>query len=59
VGNSIFSGGKKILIDASFSSILYYPMSMFLLNKTFLEKVDKHQKKYFWQKKKDKKLSHG
>jgi hypothetical protein len=58
VGNSVSSGGKKILIDASLSSILYYPMSMFLMNKTFLEKVDRHQKRFFWQKRKDKKSYH-
>jgi hypothetical protein len=38
VGNSVSSGGKKILIDACLSSVLYFPMSMFLFNKTFLEK---------------------
>jgi hypothetical protein len=30
-------------------------MSMFLLKKSFLEKVDKHRKRFFWQKRKDKK----
>jgi hypothetical protein len=55
IGNNASSGAKKVLIDACLSSTLYYPMSMFLLNKTFLEKADKHRKRFFWQKKKDKK----
>jgi hypothetical protein len=52
------SGGKKILIDASLSSVLYYPMSMFLLKKSFIEKVDKHRRRFFWQKNKNKKSYH-
>jgi hypothetical protein len=31
---------------------------MFLFNKTFLEKADKHRKRFFWQKKKGKKCYH-
>jgi hypothetical protein len=49
---------RNVLIDASLSSILYYLMYMFLFNKTFLEKADKHRKRFLWQKKKGKKCYH-
>jgi hypothetical protein len=31
---------------------------MFLFRKSFLEKMDKHHKRFFWQKKKGKKSYH-
>jgi hypothetical protein len=55
IGISTSSGGKKILIDACLSTVLCYPMSMFFIKKCFLEKVDKYRKRFFWQKRKDKK----
>jgi hypothetical protein len=51
VGDSTSSGGKKILIDASVSTTLYYPMSMFLFKKSFLEKMDRHRKRFLQKKK--------
>jgi hypothetical protein len=42
---------KKILIDASLSTLLYYAKHMFLPIKYFIEKVDKDMKKIFFKKK--------
>jgi hypothetical protein len=50
IGNVASSGAKFFLIDACLLSTLYYPISMFLLNKTFMKKADKHRKRFFWQK---------
>jgi hypothetical protein len=57
-GDSTSSGGKKILIDSSLSTTLYYPMPMFLFKIGFLEKMDKHRKHFFWRKKKGKRSYH-
>jgi hypothetical protein len=54
-GNAASSGGRLVLVDSSLSSILSYVMSMTLLNKTFIEKVDTHRRRFFWHGKKAKK----
>jgi mannosylglycoprotein endo-beta-mannosidase len=47
-GNAACSGGRLVLVDSSLSSLLSYVMSMTLLNKTFIEKVDTHKRRLFW-----------
>ena len=48
IGNSASSGGRLTLLDSSLSGIPSYYMSMFLLSKGFVEKLDKHRRKFFW-----------
>ena len=48
IGNSTSSGGRLTLLNSSLSSIAYYYMSMFLLSKTFIERLDKYRRKFFW-----------
>jgi hypothetical protein len=48
IGDSATRGGRLVLLDSSLSSIPYFYMSMFLLKKTFLEKLDKHRRSFFW-----------
>ena len=54
IGNFASSGGRLTLLNSSFSSIAYYYMSMFLLSKTFIERLDKYRRKFFcvvgWEK---------
>jgi mannosylglycoprotein endo-beta-mannosidase len=47
VGGANSSGGKLTLVNACLSSLPSYFMSLFLLCKTFLEKMDKHRRKFF------------
>uniref|UniRef100_A0A453QG48 Reverse transcriptase zinc-binding domain-containing protein n=1 Tax=Aegilops tauschii subsp. strangulata TaxID=200361 RepID=A0A453QG48_AEGTS len=49
IGNSASSGGRLTLLNSSLTSIIYYYMSMFMLPKKIIEKLDKHRKKFFWQ----------
>ena len=48
IGNASSSGGRPTLLNSSLSSIAYYYMSMFLLSKTFIERLDKYRRKFFW-----------
>jgi hypothetical protein len=48
-GSALSFGGKLILINSSLSSIPTYYMSMYLLPKTILKKMDRTRKKIFWQ----------
>jgi mannosylglycoprotein endo-beta-mannosidase len=43
VGGANSSGGRLTLVNACLSSLPSYFMSLFLLCKTFLEKMDKHR----------------
>jgi hypothetical protein len=56
IGDSATSGGRLILLDSSLSGIPY--MSMFLLNKTFVEKLDRHRRHFFWAGRKKKRKYH-
>lgn len=47
IGNSASSGGRMILVNSSLYGIHCYFMSMFLLNKFTLEKLDKPRKRFF------------
>lgn len=48
-GGSLSLGGRKILINSSLSSISIYRMSMYMLPKTVLAKMDKTRRSFFWQ----------
>jgi hypothetical protein len=49
------SGGRLILLDSSLSNVATYHMSMFYLNDTFIEKMNKHRRRFFWQRRNGKK----
>ena len=51
-------GARLTLVNSSLDGIPSYFMSMFLLNKTFIEKMNKHRRRFFWRKKKDKRAYH-
>lgn len=42
-------GGRNIVINSSLTSIPMYYMSMYLLPKTNVERMDKIREKFFWQ----------
>ena len=48
ISDSASSRGRLTLLDSSLSGIPSYYMSMFLLSKTFVEKLDKHRRRFFW-----------
>jgi hypothetical protein len=52
VGGANSSGGRLTLVNACLSSLPSYFMSLFMLCKTFLEKMDKHRRCFFWHGKK-------
>jgi hypothetical protein len=58
VGDSATSGGRLTLLDACLSGIPSYYMAMFLWNDTFIEKIDKHRRRFFWAGKKKKRKYH-
>lgn len=47
-----------MLINSSLTGIPSYYISMFLLNNTFVEKMDKHWRRFFWQRGKKKRAYH-
>jgi hypothetical protein len=44
VGGTSSSGGRLILVDYCLSNLPSYIKAMFLPNKTFIEKLDKHRR---------------
>jgi hypothetical protein len=48
-GNSLSIGGRSTLIKSSLSSTVIYHMSMFLLSKTTIERMEKIRRSFFWQ----------
>jgi hypothetical protein len=46
-GNSMSSGGRLVLLDSNLSNVSNYHMSMFYLNDTFIEKMNKHHRRVF------------
>lgn len=58
IGNAASSGGRLILLNSSLTSIVYYYMSMFLIPKGVLGKLDKHRKRFFWQEHEGRKRYH-
>jgi hypothetical protein len=57
-GGSLSIGGRSVLIKASMSNTTVYHMSMFLLPKTCVKKMEKNRRKFFWQGGKLKKKYH-
>lgn len=49
VGNAASIGGRHTLLTSVPSQLSLYHMSMWLMSKTFVEKLDKHRRKFFWQ----------
>lgn len=47
IGQAASLGGRLTLLNSSLSSIVYYYMAMFLLPKTFIEKLDKRRRRFF------------
>ena len=45
------SGARLTLLGSSLDGIPSFLMSMFLFNKTFIEKLDKHRRRFFWRRK--------
>jgi len=58
-GGALSLGGRLTLLNACLSSIPIYSMSMYLLPKTILKKIDVIRKRFFWQGGKAKKISLG
>ena len=52
------SSARLTLVNSSLDGIPSYFISMFLLNKTFIEKMNKHRRSFFWRKKTDKLAYH-
>ena len=48
-GSALSLGGRLTLLNACLSSIPIYSMSLYLLPKTILEKIDNIRKRFFWQ----------
>ena len=48
-GSSLSLGGRLTLLNACLSSIPIYCMSMSLLHKTIIKKIDVIRKRFFWQ----------
>jgi hypothetical protein len=48
-GNSLSYGGRTVLINSGLSNTPIYHMSMFLLSKTVIKRMDKVRRKFFWQ----------
>lgn len=48
-GVSMTLGGRNILINSSLTSIPIYYMSMYLIPKTNIARMDKIRKRFFWQ----------
>jgi hypothetical protein len=57
-GGASSSGGGLTLVDSCLSNLPSYNMDMFLLNKTFIERLDKHRHRFFWHGKKHKRGYH-
>src|ERR1041385_8400235 len=55
VGNVSSSRGRLTLLNANLSSISFYYMSMFLVPKIVIKKLDSHRRRFFWQAKNGKK----
>ncbi|KAM3348275.1 hypothetical protein ACQJBY_021904 [Aegilops geniculata] len=49
VGNAASMGGRHTLLDSIVTQLSLYHMSMWLMNRTFVEKLDKHRRRFFWQ----------
>jgi hypothetical protein len=52
------SGARLTLLNSSLDGIPSFLMSMFLFNKTFIEKMNKHRRRFFWRRKNKKRAYH-
>jgi hypothetical protein len=57
-GSSLSMAGRTVLINFSLTNSSIYHMSMFLLLKTVIKRMDRGRKKFFWQGSKMKKSYH-
>ena len=48
-GSVLSIGGRTVLIKSCLSSIPIYCMSMYLLPKTIIKRLDRTRKRFFWQ----------
>ena len=58
MGYAASSGARAILVNTSLDGIPSYFMSMFLLNKTVIEKMNVHRRRFFWRKERKKRAYH-
>lgn len=58
IGNAASMGGRLTLLDSVITQISIYHMSMWLMNKTFIERLDKHRRSFFWQGNNNKRRYH-
>lgn len=49
IGNAASMGRRLTLLDSVVTQLSLYHMSMWLMNKTFIEHLDKYRRKFFWQ----------
>ena len=49
IGNATSMGGRLTLLDSVLTQLSIFHMSMWLMNKTSIEKLDKHRRRFFWQ----------
>ena len=47
IGNAASMGGRLTLLDSVVTQISLYHMSMWLMNKTFVERLDKYRRRFF------------
>jgi hypothetical protein len=57
-GSSLSMAGRTVLINFSLTNSSIYHMSMFLLPKTVIKRMDRGRRKFFWQGSKMKKSYH-
>jgi hypothetical protein len=48
-GWALSIGGRTMLINISLSNSMIYQLSMFLVPKTNIERLDKLRRKFYWQ----------
>jgi hypothetical protein len=48
-GNSLSIAGRTTLINSSLINTTIYHMSMFLMPKTVIKRIEKGRRKFFWQ----------
>lgn len=49
VGNATSVGGRHTLLGSVVTQLSLYHVSMWLMNKTFVERLDKYRRRFFWQ----------
>ena len=49
IDNAASMGGRLTLLYSVLTQLSIFHMAMWLMNKTFIEKLDKHRRRFFWQ----------